>query len=235
MVDDSPGIPPKRQHTPCEQLGLAEGLSSVHIEGKAANGKKRSHPSVPQTQRASALGISHTQTQLREVSLACTNRTTGGAALTNCSWKLLCKPPVSNVTSLDTVQQAGPGWKAQEGGASPCTGEGSSRIRRLRATTTVPSSCAPAVGLAWLPGPHRHPRLACIRHRGSLSQERQLCLLFPSHNELAFQSEKRENLKSESCHLGFRYWEFTQSTMVGCVHARDLEHMQLHLYIHTAI
>ena len=55
MVDDSPGIPPKRQHTPCEQLGLAEGLSSVHIEGEAASGKKRSHPSMPQAQRAAEL------------------------------------------------------------------------------------------------------------------------------------------------------------------------------------
>ncbi|CAN0145429.1 unnamed protein product [Rangifer tarandus platyrhynchus] len=55
MVDDSPGIPPKQQHTPCEQLGLAEGLSSVHIEGEAASGKKWSHPSVPRAQRASEL------------------------------------------------------------------------------------------------------------------------------------------------------------------------------------
>lgn len=89
----------------------------MHIEGKAANGKKRSHPSMPRTRRASVLGISHTQTAVRGQS---------GLHKQDNRWdsfdELQLKSPLQTPVYLDMVQQAGPGWKAREGGASPCMG-----------------------------------------------------------------------------------------------------------------
>ena len=120
MVDDSPGIPPKRQHTPCEQLGLAEGLSSVHIEGEAASGKKWSHPSMPQAQRASELAsLTYKTSCMRSVRSAQTEQQVGHVWRTAAEDSSANPPCVMSPLQIWCSRQAP---DRRHGGGSQCMG-----------------------------------------------------------------------------------------------------------------
>lgn len=131
-----------------------------------------------------------------------------------------------------------PGWKAR--GGSRCAG------RRPAATQggTGPSPLSPPPALQRLGLPDRPghtsilTRPACDTTRAvSHKKDNCVCFFLPRMSCL-LQSEKREDLKFERCHLGFRYWSFTQSMMAGSIPAHDLKRLtdtQLHLYIYTTI